>query len=95
MHPEGVIQQAQQAASKVFHAAETHFLVNGTSVGIQAAVMACCPPGTTLLLPRNAHSSAFNACTLAGANRIQATLLLQICQALADDTIENTMHSGS
>ena len=30
-HAEGVLKQAQERAAKVFHAEETHFLVNGST----------------------------------------------------------------
>jgi len=62
-----VLRDAQAAAAEVFGAASTFFLVNGSSGGIHAAVMAACPPGATLLFPRNAHSSVHHACALAGA----------------------------
>jgi len=35
---------------------------------LQAAVMATCKPGDTLLLARNCHAAAFSAMVLTGAN---------------------------
>lgn len=64
--PTGPIREAQQLAAQLWGAASTWFLVNGTTVGVHAAVMATCGPRDTLLLPRNAHLSAFNAMVLAG-----------------------------
>ncbi|KAK2972589.1 hypothetical protein RJ640_007761 [Escallonia rubra] len=65
--PEGAILDAQRQAAKLFGASETWFLVGGTTCGIQAAVMATCSPGDTLILPRNSHISAISAMVLSGA----------------------------
>ncbi|XP_010669700.3 uncharacterized protein LOC104886869 [Beta vulgaris subsp. vulgaris] len=66
-NPEGPILEAQKQASKVFGAAETWFLVGGTTCGVLAAIMATCKPGDTLILPRNCHLSAISALILCGA----------------------------
>ncbi|NJR43466.1 MAG: hypothetical protein HC767_13200 [Akkermansiaceae bacterium] len=73
--PQGVIAEAQAAASEVFGAAQTHFLVNGTTAGILASVSACCGPEATLVMSRASHMSVFNAAAAAGA------LLLLPCRA--------------
>ncbi|XP_057980253.1 uncharacterized protein LOC131166044 [Malania oleifera] len=65
--PEGSILEAQALASKLFGASETWFLVGGTTCGIQAAIMATCSPGDSLILPRNSHISAMSAMVLSGA----------------------------
>jgi arginine/lysine/ornithine decarboxylase len=65
--PEGVIQQAQFLAAEAFGAEQTWFLVNGSTSGIEAAVLATCGPGDKLILPRNAHQSAISALILSGA----------------------------
>jgi arginine/lysine/ornithine decarboxylase len=61
---------AQRLAAATWGADATWLLVNGTTVGIHAAVMATCGPGDALILPRNAHLSAFNAMVLAGCTPI-------------------------
>lgn len=58
---------AQEVAAATFGAARTWFLVNGTSVGIHATMMASCCPGDAVVLSRNSHVSAVSACILAGA----------------------------
>ncbi|MBF1999454.1 MAG: aminotransferase class I/II-fold pyridoxal phosphate-dependent enzyme [Synechococcales cyanobacterium M58_A2018_015] len=65
--PEGVIQQAQELAAAAFGAEQTWFLANGSTCGIEAAVLATCNPGDKLILPRNAHQSAIAALILSGA----------------------------
>ena len=64
---EGVIAEAQSKAARLFGAERTWFLVNGSTCGIQAAVMATCAPGDYLVLPRNVHMSAVSAMVLCGA----------------------------
>ncbi len=65
--PEGVIQQAQQLAAAAFGAEQTWFLANGSTCGIEAAILATCGPNDKLILPRNVHSSAISGLVLSGA----------------------------
>ncbi|CAN4088121.1 unnamed protein product [Withania somnifera] len=48
-------------------ALETWFLVGGSTCGIQAAIMATCSPGDTLILLRTSHISAISSMVLPGA----------------------------
>lgn len=66
--PQGVIKHAQQLAAAAFGADQTWFLVNGTTVGIHAAVMATCGPEDTIIVARNCHLSAFSAMALSGCH---------------------------
>ncbi|XP_019174888.1 PREDICTED: uncharacterized protein LOC109170297 [Ipomoea nil] len=65
--PEGPILEAQKQAAQLFGALETWFLVGGSTCGVQAAIMATCSPGDTIILPRNSHISAISAMVLSGA----------------------------
>jgi arginine decarboxylase len=65
--PEGVILDAQALAADAFGAEQTWFLANGSTCGIEAAVLATCRPGDKLILPRNVHQSAIAALILSGA----------------------------
>ncbi|MBW4565744.1 MAG: aminotransferase class I/II-fold pyridoxal phosphate-dependent enzyme [Mojavia pulchra JT2-VF2] len=65
--PQGVIQQAQQLAAEAFGAAQTWFLVNGSTCGVEAAILATCSTGDKIILPRNVHSSAIAGLILSGA----------------------------
>lgn len=65
--PSGPILEAQREAAELFGSSETWFLVGGTTCGVQAAVMATCSPGDTIVLPRNSHVSAISAMVLSGA----------------------------
>ena len=68
--PEGVILQAQALAAEAFGADRTWFLANGSTCGIEAAILATCGPGDRLILPRNAHLSAISGLILSGATPI-------------------------
>ncbi|MBD2439214.1 aminotransferase class I/II-fold pyridoxal phosphate-dependent enzyme [Nostoc sp. FACHB-110] len=65
--PQGVIQQAQALAAAAFGASQTWFLVNGSTCGIEAAILATCGTGDKIILPRNVHSSAIAGLILSGA----------------------------
>jgi arginine decarboxylase len=68
--PEGVIKEAMDAASKLWRCEHTWFLVNGATVGIQAAIMATCHRGSRdcIIVARNAHQSAHHGVILSGCN---------------------------
>ena len=68
--PEGVILQAQSLAAEAFGADRTWFLANGSTCGIEAAILATCGPGDEIILPRNVHSSAISGLILSGASPI-------------------------
>lgn len=71
--PEGVILEAQALAAEAFGAERTWFLANGSTCGIEAAILATCGPGDKLILPRNVHSSAISGLILSGATPIYIT----------------------
>lgn len=65
--PQGAILAAQELASETFGADKTWFLINGSTCGIAAAILATCNPGEKIILPRNIHSSAVTGLILSGA----------------------------
>lgn len=69
-HPQGVILEAQQLAARLFRAEQTFFLVNGTTSGNLAMVLAVCNAGDKLIVERNAHKSIINGLLLAGARPV-------------------------
>jgi arginine/lysine/ornithine decarboxylase len=66
-NPIGVIKEAEELAAQAYGAANAFFLVNGTTSGVQAMIMAACRPGEKVILPRNAHKSAIAGMILSGA----------------------------
>ncbi len=67
--PEGAIAEAQALAADALGADESHFLVNGASSGIHAAILACAHRGK-VVVPRNVHRSVVGALALSGARPV-------------------------
>jgi len=72
-HASGVLADAQLRAAALYGSGETHFLVNGSTCGILAAVAAAVPHGGEILMARNCHRSAYHAVWV---NRLRAHFLL-------------------
>jgi arginine decarboxylase len=68
--PDGVLAAAQALAAQAFGAEQTWFLINGSTVGIIAAILATCGPRDKIILPRNVHTSAIAGLILSGAHPI-------------------------
>lgn len=68
--PGGAIREAQALAARAFGADHTHFLVNGSTVGLHAVIMAACRPGEAIALSRASHLSALGGILLAGARPV-------------------------
>ncbi|MCR4671842.1 MAG: aminotransferase class I/II-fold pyridoxal phosphate-dependent enzyme [Lachnospiraceae bacterium] len=65
--PVGIIMEAEKRAARLYGSEETHFLVNGSTGGILAAIGTFQGQGP-LLMARNCHRSVYNAAEI---NRIQ------------------------
>ncbi|GAE36543.1 aminotransferase class I/II-fold pyridoxal phosphate-dependent enzyme [Halalkalibacter akibai] len=63
--PTGVIQEAQQAVSRLYNTKESLFLVGGTTVGNIAMMYGLFEPGDTIFIQRNSHKSIFHAVQIA------------------------------
>ncbi|MBD2364574.1 aminotransferase class I/II-fold pyridoxal phosphate-dependent enzyme [Anabaena minutissima FACHB-250] len=90
--PQGVIQQAQQLAAEAFGASQTWFLINGSTCGIEAAILATCSVGDKIILPRNVHSSAIAGLILSGAMPIfvnpEYDPILDITHSITPDSLQ-------
>ncbi len=65
--PAGPLKKAQELAAELFHAEASFLLVNGTTCGLQAAVLATSRLGDRVLIPRHAHRAVTGALVLSGA----------------------------
>ena len=65
--PEGAILEAERLLAELYHTTKSFFLVNGSTVGNLAMIMAVCSEGTQVLVQRNCHKSVLNALRLAKA----------------------------
>ncbi|MEH2398320.1 aminotransferase class I/II-fold pyridoxal phosphate-dependent enzyme [Nostoc sp.] len=93
--PQGVIQEAQQLAAEAFGASQTWFLVNGSTCGIEAAILATCGTGDKIILPRNVHSSAIAGLILSGAIPIflnpEYDPVLDIAHSITPSAVESAL----
>ena len=69
-HPKSVIKEAQRLAADAFGADHAYFLVNGTTVGIQAMILAVSRSNDTIIVPRNGHKSVMDGIILSGAKPV-------------------------
>lgn len=68
--PEGIILEAEALLAELYGVKHSFFLVNGSTVGNLAMVMAVCKEGEIILVQRNCHKSILNAIRLAKARPI-------------------------
>ncbi|MGG4490340.1 aminotransferase class I/II-fold pyridoxal phosphate-dependent enzyme [Metabacillus idriensis] len=68
--PSGPIAEAQELAAALYKADKTFFLVNGSTSGNIAMIMACCERDKPVLVQRNSHKSIINGIRLAGAHPV-------------------------
>lgn len=67
LQPSSVVKEAQKLAAQAYGVDHTFFLINGSSSGIHAMILAALKPGEKILLPRNVHRSTTGALILSGA----------------------------
>ncbi|MBE9001487.1 aminotransferase class I/II-fold pyridoxal phosphate-dependent enzyme [Nostoc sp. LEGE 12447] len=93
--PQGVIQEAQQLAAEAYGASQTWFLVNGSTCGVEAAILATCGTGDKIILPRNVHSSAIAGLILSGAIPIflnpEYDPVLDIAHSITPNAVESAL----
>lgn len=69
MHsPKLFIKDSLNAVSRIYGTYKTYMLVNGSTVGILAAIFGCTGRGQNILAARNCHKSVYNAIELRGLN---------------------------
>lgn len=64
--PVGPIKKAQTLMAQAYGVKYSQFLVNGSSVGNMAMLMAACHPGDSVILSRNAHKSTLSGVIMSG-----------------------------
>lgn len=65
--PYGCIKDAQELAAQLYGADHSFFVINGTTGGIYAMILATAGPGEKIIVPRNAHRSIIGGIILSGA----------------------------
>ena len=59
-HAEGILKEAEARAARLYKADRTHFLVNGSTVGILSAILGSTKKGDKILVARNCHKSVYH-----------------------------------
>lgn len=93
--PEGAILEAQNLAARSFGADYSFFLINGTTSGIYAMIMASTNPGDKIIIPRNAHRSVVSATILGRLNPVymlpEIDLQMGIAMGIKPETVERAL----
>ncbi len=63
-HAEGILREAMERTAALFGARRTWYLVNGSTVGLLAAMRAVCGFGTEVIIARNCHKAVYHAVEL-------------------------------
>ncbi|WP_024832836.1 aminotransferase class I/II-fold pyridoxal phosphate-dependent enzyme [Ruminiclostridium josui] len=94
-YPEGIIKEAQELAAMAFGADSTFFLVNGSTCGIQAAIMSVCTRGQKVIVERDSHKSVVSGLILSGAEPIfiypQYNCKFGINEGISAESIEKAL----
>ena len=69
---EGILKAAQEEYAKLYNVKRAYMLVNGTSGGVIAAIMASVPKGGKLVMARNSHKAIYNTLLLADIQPVYA-----------------------
>jgi len=68
--PEECIKDSLKRASELFKSDKTLYLVNGSTCGIEASIMAAVNPKEKIILNRDCHQSVINACIIGDINPV-------------------------
>ena len=68
--PEGVIKEAEELLADLYGSQRSFFLVNGSTAGNLAMILAACREGDRVLVQRNCHKSILHALMLARAKPV-------------------------
>jgi arginine/lysine/ornithine decarboxylase len=69
---EGIIRDTQYKYATLYDVAYSYLLINGTSGGLIAAILASVAPEKKLIMARNCHKAVFNALTLGNIQPVYA-----------------------
>jgi len=66
--PAGIIKEAQEKAAQIYGAKASFFLINGSSSGVIAAMLAVLSKNDKVITARNCHKCVYNGLVLTGAH---------------------------
>lgn len=93
--PHGCIKDAQDLAAELYGADHSFFVVNGTTGGIYAMILAIAGPGDKIIVPRNAHRSIVGGIILGGAVPVfmqpEIDMDLGLAMGVTPETVEEAV----
>ncbi|MGL5753288.1 MAG: aminotransferase class I/II-fold pyridoxal phosphate-dependent enzyme [Paraclostridium sp.] len=89
--PEDVIKDSLERARKAFKSNKTLYLINGSTCGIEAAIMAVVKPKEKIIINRDCHQSAINACILGDINPIYIKPTMNECSNILEGVNFNSI----
>ncbi len=89
--PQGPYRELAQRLRRLYGAGASLPLVGGSTRGVQLMILTALRPGETLLLPRDAHLSAWSACALGGVEAVPIPLRLDEETGLAELAEEDVL----
>ena len=69
-NPQEALKSAEEKAAKIYKTKKTHFLTNGSTSGVIAAVLTCVEKNDKVLIWKDSHICHKNAIKLAGAEPV-------------------------
>lgn len=93
--PHGPIKEAQDLAAQLYEADHSYFVINGTTGGIYAMILAIAGPKDKIIVPRNAHRSIIGGIILSGATPVfmhpEIDYDLGLAMGVSPETVERTI----
>jgi len=94
--PEGAIFEAESLLAELYQVKKSFFLVNGSTVGNLAMIMAACAEDDIVLVQRNCHKSVLNALKLAKAQPIflepEFNLKWKVASGVSSETVTKAIN---
>ncbi len=97
MHsPNDIIKKSKKLISKTFGSKDSYFLINGSSCGIIASIMACTSQNDEILVAKNCHISVYNGIVLSGTKPIYIypTIKYNIPCGISLDDVKNAVNQN-
>lgn len=95
LEPRGAIAEAEALAAEAYGADYSFFLINGSTSGNQAMMMAALNPGDKIAIPRNAHKSCIGALVMSGSVPVymkpEVDEQLHMDHTVTPETVANTL----
>ena len=93
--PHGCIKEAQDLAADLYEADHSFFVVNGTTGGIYAMILAIAGPKDKIIVPRNTHRSIIGGIILSGATPVfmqpELDMELGLTMGVTPETVEQAV----